>query len=237
MLNKKISYLLITVVILAITVYSYKLFILLFFNNVKLTAPNITGITVEEAYSKTKPLGLNITISSEEYSKFDKGLIISQIPEPDTEIKQKRSLEVVVSKGVQKYRVPDFRGLDLISAKKLAEESGLKIKDISRTHHEFEIEQVISSDPKAGSYVVGSNEISLLLSLKQAVKTAPVPDLTGIFISEAEPLIKQSGFVLGEISYVSNFEIDNNLIIETSPSAGKNSPIGTVINLIVNKKD
>jgi eukaryotic-like serine/threonine-protein kinase len=236
-LNKKISYVLITVILLAITVYSYKLFILFFFNNVKLTVPNINGLTVDDATLKTKPLGLSLTISSEEYSEFDKGKIISQTPEPDIEIKQKRNIEVIVSKGIQKYRVPDFRGLDLYAAKKLAEEHGLKIKDISRTHHEFEVEQVISSDPKAGNYVIGSNEVSLLLSLKQAVKTAPVPDLIGVLISEAEPILKKSGFVIGNINYVSTFELDNDLVIETVPAARKEAPLGTAVNLIVNKKE
>ena len=236
-MNKKISYLLITFVSLAIMFYGFKLFILFFFNDVKLTVPDIKGISIEEASLKTKSLGLNITISSEEYSEFDKGIIIKQTPEPNVPIKQSRNIEVIVSKGVQKYKVPDFRGLDLYSARKLAEEHGLKIKDISRVHHEFELEQVISSEPKAGSYLNGTNEISLLLSLKQAVKTASVPDLTGVAISEAEEILKKSGFILGEISYVSNFELDNDLIIDTVPSAGKDTPIGTAVNLIVNKKE
>ncbi len=236
-MNKKITYALITLLSIAIIVYAFKLFILFFFNDVKLTAPNIVGMTVSDATLKVSPIGLNVTVSSEEFSETEKGLIISQIPEPDKEIKQQRAIEVVVSKGIQKHQVPNFRGLDLYAAKRLAEESGLKIKDISRTHHDFELEQVISSEPKAGSYVSGDNTISLLLSLKQAIKTSVIPDLTGISLSECEAIITKAGFALGEITYISNPDLDNDIIIDSSPVAGKEAPLGTVINITVNKKE
>lgn len=236
-MNKKVSYILIIAVFMSIMFYAFKITILFLFNDVKLTVPNVVGLTLEKANEKTSPIHLNITVSSEEFSEFEKGTIISQSPEAEKEIKQAGNISVVVSKGIQKFKVPDFRGLDLYAAKKLAEENNLKIKGISRTHHEFEVEQVISSEPKAGSYISGSNAIYLLLSLKQAVKTVPVPDLTGVSLSEVESLLTKSGLVLGEITYVSNFELDNDIVTDTSPAANKDVPLGSVVNIVANRKE
>ncbi len=171
----------------------------------------------------------------EDYSQYPEGVIFSQSPEPGKEIKQNSKITVLVSKGSKKLIVPDFTGLDISAAKAAAERSGIEITEISRTHHEFELEQVVASEPAKGSVLENSNKVSLLLSLKKSVKNVSMPDLTGIQLSEVQDKLTASELILGEVTQVNDPNIENDVVIDTNPSAGQSVPTGTIVNITVNK--
>lgn len=62
-----------------------------------------------------------------------------------------------------------------------------------------------------------------------------VPNLRGIFLSEALKIIKEKGFKEGKIKYLENGNFLSNTIINQNPEDGTKIKQGSKINLIVVK--
>lgn len=234
-MNKKVYYTIVSILTVAIIVFSFKIFTLFFFNDLKSVAPNLVGMSATEASIKYAPQNISVVSGGEDYSEYPEGVIFSQSPEPGKEIKQNSKITVLVSKGSKKLVVPDFTGMDISAAKAAAEKAGIEISEISRTHHEFELEQVVASEPSKGTVLENSNKVSLLLSLKKSVKTVTMPDLTGIPLTEVQDKLTANELVLGEVTQVSDPNIENDVVIDSNPSAGQAVPTGTIVNISVNK--
>ena len=234
-MSKKAYYIIVSILTVAIIIFSFKIFTLFFFNDLKSVAPNLVGMSATEASIKYAPQNIFVVSGGEDYSKYPEGVIFSQSPEPGKEIKQNSKIIVLVSKGSKKLIVPDFTGMDISAAKAAAEKAGIEISEISRTHHEFELEQVVASEPSKGSILENNNKISLLLSLKKSIKTVIMPDLTGLPITEVQDKLASKELILGEINQVSDPNIENDVVIDSNPSAGQTVPTGTIVNISINK--
>jgi serine/threonine-protein kinase len=143
----------------------------LFFNSQKakiLTVPNLTGKQTEEARTELKRMGLKLReVEKKSSEQVPEGAIIDTRPGSGEEIRQGRWIEAVVSKGSKFVEVPDFRGMSVDEARRLAEALNLPISDtdIERVRdRELEEGLIVSQVPEARKKVERFTKVRLKIS-------------------------------------------------------------------------
>ena len=129
--------------------------------------PSVEGKTVEEA---KKLLGdkLYIKIVEEKFStSVEKGLIISQTPVKDVEVKEKTIVEVSVSKGKAseaKIVMPDVVFSSRSNAIETLENMGLRVKIANEYDNVISAGVVISQSVPAGTEITADTVVTIVIS-------------------------------------------------------------------------
>jgi len=90
---------------------------------------------------------------------------------------------------------------------------------------------VISQNPAAGTSVVQSSAVDLVISLGSVVVT--VPDVTGETQTAALTAIIEAGLTLGTVSTENNEAVPADHIISQTPAAGSSVQKGTAVDLVI----
>ena len=129
--------------------------------------PKLVGKTRAEALSSLQKVGLSMTVSEEQYSeKREAGTIISSEPGAGARVEANGTVAVILSKGPERFRVPDVKGMSQSGATSALESVSLQvgqvIQDYSRKVPEG---QVVRTDPAVGTPLKRDTPVSLTLSL------------------------------------------------------------------------
>lgn len=129
--------------------------------------PTLVGKKLKDVESLLKSYDLekgNITYES---SDMPEGYIISQDPEPGTEIKSGEKVDLVVSQGEEKdtsIEVPNLKGQTENEAKKLLESVGLKLGKVTTEHSDTDEGLIISQTKTAGSSADSGDSVGITVS-------------------------------------------------------------------------
>jgi eukaryotic-like serine/threonine-protein kinase len=195
------------------------------------TTPDITGLTLAEATELTESAGLGIEVVSEQYSEtVPPGMIISSDPDGGERIRDGETVEVVVSKGKERYGVPDVRGLTLEQATQRLTDANLVIGEVTEKHNgKYDEGTVAEMSIDAKSEVRPGTTIDLVLS------TGPVPiripDYTGQWAGRSIAALEEMGFNVDSTREYTD-EVAPNRIISQDP-AGVIGHRGDVITVVV----
>jgi serine/threonine-protein kinase len=115
--------------------------------------PEVVGNTPDQAGDILEEADLELGEAAEETStEVPEGAIISQDPEPGSEVEEESSVDVVVSTGPPQVEVPDVIGEDLDVAKQAMLDAGLGYDSVE-----------VESDEPAGTVVETDYEAGTLL--------------------------------------------------------------------------
>jgi len=128
--------------------------------------PDFTGQGLSAATVRLSELGLKVgEVRSEENASIDKDKIISTIPNAGSRVNKGDLISVVLSRGVELARAPRLIGKSLSSAKRIIEDSGFQVGNISwEVSTEFNVGIVMRQSPSAGSMVKKGSAISLVVA-------------------------------------------------------------------------
>ena len=133
--------------------------------------------------------------------------------------------------GSSSVEVPDLRGKTLEEAETALEKVGLKISEGDLVFSsEYEIGEVVSSDPTPGSMVKKNSTVEV--NICKGAEAGTVPDLTGKTLDEAKELITKYGFKVGNVEVEVSSE-DKNTVIDQDPKGGAETTPGDYINVTV----
>ena len=135
----------------------------------KITVPNVTGETENDAKAKLKEAGLTVSSVETEYNEtVEKGKVISQTPKGGKKVESGTSVKLIVSLGKkpeEKISVPGVVGVSESTARQMINSAGLSV---AGTSYEFSSSvpagNVISCSPGAGESVSKGTGISLVIS-------------------------------------------------------------------------
>ena len=154
--------------------------------------PSVEGKTVEEA-KKLFGEKLYLKITSEKFSdSVTKGSIISQTPAPDSEVKEKTIVEVVVSKGKTseaKVVVPDVVFYSRSQAIEALEKVGLRVNVKDEFNSVVSAGVVISQSVPAGKEVSADTVVTISVSIgkQPEITTIRPEDLPTIITRPSKP--------------------------------------------------
>jgi serine/threonine protein kinase/beta-lactam-binding protein with PASTA domain len=198
------------------------------------TTPDITGLTPNAATQAVQDDGLGVQVVSREFSEtMPAGLIISSDPGPGDRIPDGDTIEVVVSKGKERYLVPNVLGDTEEDARAKFAKRHIEIGKVTEAHNgKYDKGTVarMSLDPK--SEVMPGTEVALVIS------TGPVPvripDVVGEFAGQAKGALTGLGFEV-DVEPETTEDVAPNRVIGQSPEGDTTGHKGDLITLTIAK--
>jgi len=186
------------------------------------TLPNLVGKTSGEARAALSSVRVSVAIQGYAFdSRVEKGKIISQEPGPNSRLKARRTVKVIVSEGNELVSVPKLEGRSLEWASQTLRASGLRKGRTSQIHTpRFAAGRIIAQQP-AESAVVGRNTpIDLLVGRGAWEIRYVMPDLIEKRAAPALRQLKANDFQVTEVHYSYYPGLDSGVVIKQSPAHG-----------------
>ncbi|MBA3744165.1 Stk1 family PASTA domain-containing Ser/Thr kinase, partial [Sporichthya sp.] len=199
--------------------------------------PSLIGLTAEQAQAKATEAGLKFRVVDQEFDEtYPAGQVLSTDPGPGRNISASGTITAVVSKGPERYTVPDLENVDVAEAKRrLLDEASLTVRDEVTEKYSDTIAKgkIIRTDPAAGTALRRDAVVTLIVS--KGAKPVDLPDVVGKSVEEATAILTDAGFKVVTREQETN-EAANGTVLEQSPTGGNRKlPRGTTIDLVVAK--
>lgn len=132
----------------------------------EVVVPDLAGKSLDEARDLLQRNGLEIgDVIERESETVPKGYIISSQPPVGSLVRKGRKISIIVSTGAPYVVLPDLRSLDEERARKLIEDLGLVVGDVSYVPHKtIPFGQVVSQSPPPNSRVTKGTTVNLKVS-------------------------------------------------------------------------
>jgi eukaryotic-like serine/threonine-protein kinase len=184
--------------------------------------PDLKGKEVVYALEELTDLKLNTKVKGFEFDPvIPRHHVISQDPEPGTQIKQGRDVRLIISKGPRNVVLPDLVGSSLAQAHILLDQNGLKSGRISYMYHNSRPKlEVLSQYPHPGMEALRGDTVDLLVSEGPSPTNYLMMDLAGMMLNQAVTAIEQRRLVLESVQYADAPGVMERTVIDQSPPAG-----------------
>jgi beta-lactam-binding protein with PASTA domain len=200
--------------------------------------PDLEGKEVVYALEILTDLGLNTKVKGSEYSPtIPKNHVISQAPDPGTEIKRGRDIRLVISKGPYAVVIPNLVGMDLPMAGIAIEENDLHRGTLSYTYHgKRPKDEILAQVPAPGTTAMRQSPLDLLVSLGPRPQLLRMLDLEGQGLEYAFDALEKYHLTVGAIVQVDEPDKPDNTVLEQSPDMGYPVSARSSINLTINRQ-
>ena len=140
----------------------------------------------------------------------------------------------IVTRQGSAFPLPDFTSQRLLEAQISLSELDLKYEVSSEEFSPgLPAGVILQQFPKANTKVKPGRTIKFVTSLGQ--KMVPIPELAGKSVRQAMLDLETYGLELGEIQWALSDTLPERVIVFSYPSAGFEVPIGSLVNLMVNR--
>jgi beta-lactam-binding protein with PASTA domain len=196
--------------------------------------PDLTGMSEKQAARVLNMRSLDMNVIRKEYSdEIPEGYVISQNPRVDENVKEGRTISVVLSLGAKMQRVPDLTGLSLRQSRIVLKRNQLQIGRVAKRLLEGDSrEVVVGSSPGPGRELIEGKNVDVLVTVGGLKRCFLMPDLSGqdlLFISEK---LEKMGFRVPAARYEYRQGAFPNKIIDQSPKPGAQIREGDSIELV-----
>jgi len=139
------------------------------------TVPDLEGMTVAEATALARAKGLEVTVGREaHHEEVPAGHVIDHSPYPGKMVREGRAVELVVSLGPPRAKVPNLVGKSRAEARDLLTAARLRLGTVSRQARSSKPgDEVLSQNPGPGKEVPIDTEVSLTVSGNRKIASAP----------------------------------------------------------------
>lgn len=132
----------------------------------------------------------------------------------------------------EEVRVPDLTGQDIVNVIETVTQQGLKLGvDRREPHPSLPRDTVISQTPPPGSGIKKGRLVRIVLS--QGPSDMQAPKLIGENFRKADIMIRQGGFIPGDVSRVFSDIVERDTVIAQDPPAGSQLDRGGKISILV----
>ena len=200
--------------------------------------PNLEGLSVIEAESITKSEGIQVIVADTIFTNdINPGIILEQFPAAGKEVKVGRAIKIKITQLNQKILVPELLGKTLRSSEIELDQIGISVDSVYYSYSPNYPKGIVSWQSPAP---LDSVRKGFGVRLEVSTGLAPndfvtVPDLQGIFYSEAIKKIDKMGLKEGSIQFVNQDKFLPNTVLNQNPKEGTKVSQDSPINLIISK--
>lgn len=142
-------------------------------------------------------------------------------------------MPMVTRQGTE-FPLPDFTGQRVAEAQISLDDLNLTYEVASEEYSPGKPQGVILQQfPRAGTKVKPDRSIKFVVSLGQ--KMISIPELAGKSVRQAMLDLETAGLTLGEIQMAFSDTIPERVVVFSYPAAGQEIPLGSMVNLMVNR--
>jgi serine/threonine-protein kinase len=200
----------------------------------RIVVPSLAGMKVAAATAQLKAVGLVGEVDKEVFSEeINKGLIIESRPAGGGRIKADGIVKYILSKGPERYVIPNLQGESPTAAIAILTKDPLKVGNQTELFDpKIPVGQVIGTDPKAGSSVTRDSIINILISKGQ--EQVVLNSYVGKIGEQALNELTDAGFNVST-KYVSSETVPLGAVISQSPDGGGSQGKGAAVALVISK--
>lgn len=203
-----------------------------FWSNATVDVPNVVGKQVTVAKHILEDNHLRVSVSEVSNPDVPAGQVISQSPEANEQVKEQRTVHLVVSKGVGDITMPDITGMTIDQARSRLKNLGLVIGKISAgTDDSKEDGVILMQSPLGDSKVTKGATVDVTVNRVKS-KKVELPNLVGMTVKDAKDALAS----LGLNATISGAGDDTAVITQQSPEAGSSLDANTSVALTAEAK-
>lgn len=200
----------------------------------RIVVPSVVGASIEEANAALAPLGLTSEVIERRFDEdIASGKILASDPSGGDKVDAGGRVNLVVSKGQERYVIPVLTGLTPSAALKVLTSQPLKSAGISE---EFNTTipkgLVISSNPPNGQKVKRDTPVSILVS--KGIEEIALTTYVGQSADQAQNELTEAGFNV-ESSFAYSETVAAGAVVSQTPAGVVSAPKGSTITLVVSK--
>jgi serine/threonine-protein kinase len=197
------------------------------------STPGVIELQVAQAQAKIEAAGLEFDVAREAYDEnVPAGSVISTDPGAGERILPGDTVEAVVSKGKERYQVPDLKEMTEDEAQTALTDAHLAFgRSVPKYHATIPEGQVITSTPAAGEWLKRDTAVDLVVS--RGPRPIKIVDFTGKKSEDALKWFKAHHLKTAVTEEFSD-EVEEGLVISQDPKEGELFRDDTV-NLVVSK--
>jgi eukaryotic-like serine/threonine-protein kinase len=198
--------------------------------------PALVGQDKDTAIGMLQEAGLDPTFGEAQFSeKVPEGEVVSADPPGGGEAIRGTDVEIVVSKGPERFTVPaELTGQpgDDVQAQLQQKYPQLTFQQTQETSEDVGAGNVIRFDPPAGTQLKAGDTVSLVVSSGRA--PVKVPNVVGQAPDAAQDTLEQLGFVV-ERDTGRSAEVAKGQVMTVSPGPGDAQPYGSTVTITVSE--
>jgi beta-lactam-binding protein with PASTA domain len=204
--------------------------------------PDFSALTLDEAKAAARKASLNIEVSDSLYvPAYPGGVVLTQLPEPGTNVKSGRRIFLTINSFRQKMvTIPYVTGFSLRQAKNNLEVAGLEIEKIIY-RSDMATNNILETRYKDQLITRGSNVqaeqgsgVTLVAGMSGDETTTVVPKVTGFPYKEAKGRLWEAGLNVGDIVFdkgITLMERNDARVYSQWPEQGSRVTLGTVASI------
>lgn len=204
-------------------------------SNKFVTVPSIVGMTVENATKELEKVGLKLKVSETIESDKEENTILEMNPIENTQAKKGDTIEVKVSGGVAKIKVPDLRDYEINYIEDLLTQKGLNWNITEQYSENIKSGYLIKQYPERDTEVDKGTTIELTISKGPEVKLVSVSNYLGQNVDTVKSDLEALGLVVKLKEQQTDRESENGAVLEQSIESGAKVSAGTAITLTYGK--
>ncbi|WP_313715549.1 Stk1 family PASTA domain-containing Ser/Thr kinase [Arsenicicoccus bolidensis] len=184
------------------------------------TVPALQGLALADAQSRLAAAHLDAAIEETYDERVPRGSVIQASPREGTALHRTDDVTLVVSRGPERYQVPQVRGTPVDAARQALKDTRLSVGAVTEAHDEqVPAGQVVSTDPAAGASLKPLTKVALVVS--KGRQPIPVPALAGRTSAEARTALTAAGLTYAEApDRVYSTTVPEGSVTQHSPASG-----------------
>ncbi|MFM9694873.1 Stk1 family PASTA domain-containing Ser/Thr kinase [Streptomyces europaeiscabiei] len=199
----------------------------------KVAIPNVIDRDIDKATQMLEDKGMQVETKSTESSE-DAGTVLSQDPDPGTELEKGSTVTLEVAKAEEKATVPTVAGRSCDAAK-----AQMEANDLVGTCTEVETDdpnlvgKVVATNPEAGSELNKGDTVTIQIgkAAEKEEQKAKVPNVVGQTVGQAKQILQAAGFTNIQFANGSD-QSDTAFVTDQDPDGGNDAdPAQTTITL------
>lgn len=195
--------------------------------------PNVVGLQQAAAEDLLTGASFVVAVDQQWSKQVPEGAVISSDPVAATNLAHGTTVAIVVSKGPERYAVPDLVGNALAEAKSALADVKL---DVGRAIYVYDettpAGRIISTQPTSGTIMQPKQSVDVTISKGPA--PIPIPSVAGRKLADATAALTAAGFTTKSVTEY-NDSVQSGLVITTEPRSGVALQRGSAIKVIVSK--
>lgn len=210
------------------------LLVYLGYGKVEMTkAPSLTGKSLAKATTLAKKAKLKLVVSGKVYDSSAPGTVVSQVPPPAEKVAVQSKVNVQVSRGPRRFKVPGVVNRTLDQATFALARANLEVGNITREYSsQSESGLVMSQSPEPGAQVAKGTPVDMVVSKGPA--PIHVPDLQNKTEAEAGAALSQLGLAMTKTEEF-NDSAETGRVIRSVPGPGVTIEPGATVSVVISK--
>lgn len=184
------------------------------------TVPALAGLSAAEARAALDRAHLDSKDTEAFSEDVPRGQIISATPGEGSQLRRGADVTLVVSKGQERYAVPEVVGVTRKTATARLAKANLEAGQLTEEFSEtVERGRVLRADPQPGAQVKRGTQVTLVVSA--GPQPFDVPDFHGMPFDEAQALATEKGLELTRTEDIFSDDYAEGEVADQSPTTGQ----------------